>query len=242
MRPLHWISGGYGLLYSTLWLVHQLGVVEMTGPAWVAGVGLAVLGQAAIIALAILRPPRSRDWQWLGIGTAACAVLQFGVVSYLAPTVAPVLMIAWLVNLSHVAGFLGLRIAAATATAVTAVVAGAVLLAVETADTPRWMAILAIFVGAQLYTIASHVGLHHRIWKRELQSRELIARAPVGLFRTDAEGDCLYVNHHWQHLAGLSLVEALGDGWAGGLHPDDRDRVFAAWHDAMVAATTFESE
>jgi PAS domain S-box-containing protein len=34
-------------------------------------------------------------------------------------------------------------------------------------------------------------------------------------------------------MAGLSLEEALGDGWLRAVHPDDRERVWAIWSDAV---------
>ena len=56
--------------------------------------------------------------------------------------------------------------------------------------------------------------------------------SPVGLFRTDPAGLCLCVNARWSEIAGLSATEALGQGWAQALHPDDRERVVAEWNQA----------
>lgn len=65
--------------------------------------------------------------------------------------------------------------------------------------------------------------------ENELRLRNLTQVTPVGIFRTDAQGQCLYVNETWQAMTGLSLQQALGDGWLQALHPDDRERVFLAW-------------
>jgi putative two-component system response regulator len=72
---------------------------------------------------------------------------------------------------------------------------------------------------------------------RESEERfHTLARvSPVGVFRTDAEGHCLYVNERWCEIAGLTLEEALGEGWAQGLHPDDREHVFTEWYRAAKA-------
>ncbi|MGE5658911.1 MAG: EAL domain-containing protein [Actinomycetota bacterium] len=56
---------------------------------------------------------------------------------------------------------------------------------------------------------------------------------PVGIFRTDAIGDCLYVNEQYCELAGMMLTEALGEGWMRNLHPSDRSRVIADWEQAV---------
>ena len=46
--------------------------------------------------------------------------------------------------------------------------------------------------------------------------------APVGIFHTSATGDCLYVNEQWCEIAGISSQQALGNGWANAIHPEDR--------------------
>jgi PAS domain S-box-containing protein len=70
-----------------------------------------------------------------------------------------------------------------------------------------------------------------------------LARAlPVGIFRTDAEGYCLYVNEQWCQITGLTLEEAQHDGWAQALHPDDRERIFAQWYHCAQNNLPFQSE
>jgi len=65
--------------------------------------------------------------------------------------------------------------------------------------------------------------------------RALAAHTPVGIFVSNAEGKCVYVNTRWCELAGLTAEQALGDGWAGALHPDDEDRVRVEWANASEA-------
>ena len=79
---------------------------------------------------------------------------------------------------------------------------------------------------------------------RESEQRyhALARAAPVGIFRTDLEGHCVYVNECWQDLAGMKQDEALGDGWAAALHPEDRKRVFDEWYAAAQAQRAFRSE
>ncbi len=72
--------------------------------------------------------------------------------------------------------------------------------------------------------------------------QELAASIPVGVFRTDRAGSCEYVNHEWCRLSGLSEEEAMGAGWAGALHADDRERVFAEWSRATEEQRDFELE
>ncbi len=79
---------------------------------------------------------------------------------------------------------------------------------------------------------------------RESEQRyhALARAAPVGIFRSDLEGHCIYVNECWQELAGMTQDKALGDGWAAALHEDDRQRVFAEWYEAAQAPRSFRSE
>jgi PAS domain S-box-containing protein len=69
--------------------------------------------------------------------------------------------------------------------------------------------------------------------------RTLAQHAPVGIFRTDADGRCLYVNERWSAFTGLTLVEAAGHGWSRALHPEDRKAVFAEWERCSRAGREF---
>ncbi|MEI7837045.1 MAG: PAS domain S-box protein, partial [Planctomycetota bacterium] len=65
--------------------------------------------------------------------------------------------------------------------------------------------------------------------------RTLTTLSPVGIYLTDTEGHCDYANPRWCEMAGLSLEEALGEGWIRGLHPEDKAGVFSLWQQ-MVAS------
>ncbi|NES20913.1 MAG: EAL domain-containing protein [Symploca sp. SIO3E6] len=62
------------------------------------------------------------------------------------------------------------------------------------------------------------------------QFQTLANLSPIGLFRTDAEGQFQEVNQHWCAMAGITPSEALGEGWLQAIHPDDRERVFQDWY------------
>lgn len=79
---------------------------------------------------------------------------------------------------------------------------------------------------------------------RESEQRyhALAKAAPVGIFRTDLQGQCIYVNERWQELAGMKQAQALGDGWAASIHPEDRQQVFNEWSEAAQAQRSFRIE
>lgn len=76
----------------------------------------------------------------------------------------------------------------------------------------------------------------------ENRFRTLISFAPVGIYFTDSQGNCLLVNERWTELAGLSPEEAKGRGWIQALHPEDRERVLQEWYDTAQVGREFHSE
>lgn len=59
--------------------------------------------------------------------------------------------------------------------------------------------------------------------------RSLSACSPVGIFLTDIEGRCTYVNPRCQAISGFTLEESLGEGWLQFIYPEDRERSFQEW-------------
>lgn len=87
----------------------------------------------------------------------------------------------------------------------------------------------------------------HRRTEKELRESQrqyqvLAEVSPVGVFHTDSEGNCLYVNEQWCKIAGMTAEEAQGEGWACGVHPEDRERVFKEWYEAAREVLPFQSE
>jgi PAS domain S-box-containing protein len=79
---------------------------------------------------------------------------------------------------------------------------------------------------------------------RESEERyhTLAAISPVGIFRTDPDGRCIYVNERWCDITGLRAGEALGTGWSGLLFPESRQTVLEQWRLAANAGKNCEME
>jgi PAS domain S-box-containing protein len=81
--------------------------------------------------------------------------------------------------------------------------------------------------------ISEHKEAGEALRASENRFRLLANRAPVGIFRADANGQAVYVNRTWCELAGLKPQAALGQEWLASLHPEDRERVAADWARAV---------
>ena len=70
----------------------------------------------------------------------------------------------------------------------------------------------------------------------------LAEAAPVGIFRTDLQGRCLYVSARWKEITGLDEADALGDRWLVAIHPEDRARLESVWDEALVTGAAVRAE
>lgn len=70
----------------------------------------------------------------------------------------------------------------------------------------------------------------------------LAKAAPVGIFRNDLQGNCLYGNDRCFEMIGIPQAEAMGTGWTKTLHPQDYDRVLVAWLDFIQQNIPFDCE
>ncbi|HEX9427412.1 MAG TPA: response regulator, partial [Candidatus Polarisedimenticolia bacterium] len=76
----------------------------------------------------------------------------------------------------------------------------------------------------------------------EERFRTLSESAPVGIFKTGADGNCHYVNARWQELTGLTMEEARGLAWSRMLHEDDRSVVLTSWARSAGVGGEYEQE
>jgi PAS domain S-box-containing protein len=72
--------------------------------------------------------------------------------------------------------------------------------------------------------------------------RSLKDMVPVGIFLTDARGVGQFANEFACRIVGMTPEEVMAGGWTQRLHPDDRERVLAAWQQARDKVEVLESE
>ncbi|WP_017296510.1 PAS domain S-box protein [Nodosilinea nodulosa] len=70
----------------------------------------------------------------------------------------------------------------------------------------------------------------------------LTEASPVGIFRFDASGKCVYVNSRWCELTGRSPEEGYDDEWIQVLHPEDRDRLLTSWAESLAQQADHREE
>lgn len=84
--------------------------------------------------------------------------------------------------------------------------------------------------------------MEEAVRESEERFRALAQHAPVGIFQANADCDYTFVNAAWCRMAGLDAADAMGDGWIGAIHPDDRQRVLVTWQACARAGEPFACE
>ncbi|MBD2207643.1 PAS domain-containing protein [Calothrix sp. FACHB-1219] len=78
--------------------------------------------------------------------------------------------------------------------------------------------------------------------QNETLFRTLSDSAPIGIFRTDAQGKNIYTNPRFQAICGLSFAESLGDRWMQFIHPEDLAEFLPRLHALTTANQEFYTE
>ncbi len=76
----------------------------------------------------------------------------------------------------------------------------------------------------------------------EKEFRMLAEAMPQIVWITRADGWNIYFNQQWVDYTGLTLEESYGHGWNKPFHPDDRQRAWDAWQNAVTNNGTYSLE
>lgn len=76
----------------------------------------------------------------------------------------------------------------------------------------------------------------------EARFRSMANSAPLMIWMTGADDQCIFTNQAWQHFTGRSLIEERDDGWFNDVHPDDQERCRAAHHAFFTMRSAFHLE
>src|SRR6185437_2311872 len=78
--------------------------------------------------------------------------------------------------------------------------------------------------------------------RREERYRALVTATSSIIWITDPAGNFVEPQASWEEYTGQAWEEYRDFGWAGAVHPDDRDPVLAVWSRARADGTVFETE
>jgi len=76
----------------------------------------------------------------------------------------------------------------------------------------------------------------------ETTFRLLADAAPVMIWIAGPDSLCTFFNKSWLDFRGRSMEQEVGNGWADGLHPDDRDLCLATYQKSFFARQSFRME
>jgi PAS domain S-box-containing protein len=76
----------------------------------------------------------------------------------------------------------------------------------------------------------------------EQRFRLMAETSPFLIWMSGVDGGCTYFNARWLEFTGRRLEQELGDGWAEGVHPDDRTDCLAQYRLALAARQAFSLE
>ena len=79
-----------------------------------------------------------------------------------------------------------------------------------------------------------------RIAKAERTLNDLIKVVPVGIFKTNLEGLCNFLNDQGEQIIGVAKMDAEGFGWTINLDEKDRIRFFSRWEQLISGVDEHE--
>jgi PAS domain S-box-containing protein len=85
-----------------------------------------------------------------------------------------------------------------------------------------------------LSDITAHKQAEEALALSEREFRLLAESMPQIVWTTRADGWNTYFNNKWVDYTGLTLEESYGHGWNIPFHPDDQQRAWAAWQNAVL--------
>jgi len=89
--------------------------------------------------------------------------------------------------------------------------------------------------------ITAQKRIEEELRRSETRYQTLAEVSPVGIFRTDWQGNWFYANGRALRMAGLKF-EVLQENWPKAIHPEDLARVMTGWQAAVSAGVPHYSE
>ena len=107
-------------------------------------------------------------------------------------------------------------------------------------DLPEGRGPVRVIGAAQDITVRTRA--HAAVVESEAQYRALAEAMPYVVYRTGPDGVATYVNSAWYAYTGEDPDGPDRFAWIERMHPGDRERVLAAWHEALDTGQPFTAE
>jgi PAS domain S-box-containing protein len=65
---------------------------------------------------------------------------------------------------------------------------------------------------------------------------------PAVVWSSTPDGVLDYLNQRWEERSSISIEEALGNGWASTIHPEDVEKTLEAWNSSLSSANPYQAE
>ncbi len=76
--------------------------------------------------------------------------------------------------------------------------------------------------------------IRHTVHTIEKRQRAWLSYEDQGIFETDADGKCIWVNRAYLKMLNVTFEEVQGNGWKNFIHPHARENVFHEWSSAVA--------
>jgi PAS domain S-box-containing protein len=103
-------------------------------------------------------------------------------------------------------------------------------------------AVQALLIAGLLIHRARRRRSEFALRESEARFRLMADAAPVLIWTAGMDKRCTYVNRPWLEFTGRTLEQELGEGWADGIHPDDRRQSLAVYASQFDKREPFEME
>ena len=99
------------------------------------------------------------------------------------------------------------------------------------------------FISTIARDIADRKRAEEQLREREARFRHLAEAVPQIVWTASPEGRITFINHRWTEFTGLSLEETNDlETVTAVIHPDDTERVFKRWAEALATGTLHEAQ
>jgi len=93
-----------------------------------------------------------------------------------------------------------------------------------------------------VHDITNRHNVEEALKKSENEFHSLAESMPQIVWITRPDGWNIYFNQQWVAYTGLTLEESYGHGWNKPFHPDDQQRAWDAWQNAITNNSTYSLE